>query len=455
MTRLVHLWDDFRGSFWFTPAVLSVVAVVLAVAVPAVDARLGDDFADKSAWLATTVSAGQTTVSTIAGACVTVTGVVFSITMVTLSLTSSQYGPRLVRTFIEDVVAQVTLGAFVGTSVYCLLILRLIRGFEGEAVVPHISVLVAVGLAVVDLGILVYFVHHTAHVVQPAHVVRGVADDLDEAIDRLFPAYAGTPAADLDAADRGAAGRLTGPALTVNAPRDGYVQAVDERSLIEAAKGAGVTVELLHRPGDFVVKDLPVARVRPVPHGNAAEALTKAVCDAFLLGRTRTPRQDLGCAISELSEIAVRALSPGVNDPYTASQCVDALAGTLGRIAARERPDPHRYDDANELRLVARPLSFADALGEAFDAVRQYCRGSLLVNEDLLKGLGRIAAFVERPEDADALHRQAAMVVRGAREGLFERRDVDRIECRAAEFREALRAFPPPADADHDPNPAA
>ena len=209
-----------------------------------------------------------------------------------------------------------------------------------------------------------------------------------------------------------------------------------------------MTVELLHRPGDFIVRDLPVARVRPVPHGDAAKALAGAVSDAFLLGRTRTPRQDLGCAISELSEIAVRALSPGVNDPYTASQCVDALSATLGRIAARDRPDPHRYDDARELRLVARPLSFADALGEAFDAVRQYCRSSLLVNEDLLKGLGRIAAFTERPEDADALHRQAAMIVRGAREGLPEPRDVERIERRAAEFREALRAFPPPDDAD-------
>ena len=446
LTRLVRLWDRFRGSFWFVPAVCTLLAGLLAVGVPAADSRLGADFAEKSAWLATTVSAGQTTVSTIAGASVTVTGVVFSITMVTLSLTSSQFGPRLVRTFMEDTVAQLTLGAFVGTSVYCLLVLRLIRGLEGEAVVPHISVLVAVGLAVADLGLFVYFVHHTAKVVQPSHVVRDVAADLDEAIDRLFPEHAGTPAADLAPADRGAGGRLSGPARTVPAPGDGYVQAVDESALMKAASKYDVTIELLRRPGEFVAENLPVARIRPVPAGAAAEKLDEAVRDALLLGGSRTPRQDLGCAVGELTEIAVRALSPGVNDPFTASQCVDALSATLGRLAARDRPDPHRYDDTDELRLVARPITFAEALGQAFDPIRQYCRGSLVVNEDLLRGLGRIAWFVDRPGDADAVHRQAAMIVRGAREGLPEPRDVARVERRAAELREALPDFPPPAD---------
>ena len=447
LTRLVHLWDSFRTSFWFTPALMSVGAVLLAFALPAADARLGDDFARKSAWLATTVSAGQTTVSTIAGASVTVTGVVFSITMVTLSLTSSQFGPRLVRTFMEDAVAQVTLGAFVGTSLYCLLVLRLIRGLEAGAVVPHISVLAAVTLAVVDLAILVYFIHHTAEVVQPWHVVRGVADDLDEAIDRLFPERAGTPAAEVDRARRGAGGRLSGPALTVAAPRDGYVEAVDEQALLTAATDADVTIELLHRPGDFVARGLPVARVRPLPTDpKRGEALDEAVRDAFLIGRRRTPRQDLGCAIDELTEIAVRALSPGVNDPFTATQCVDALSATLGRLAARDRADPHRYDDADALRLVARPLTFGEALGGAYDPIRQYCRGSLLVNESLLRGLGRIAASVERPGDADELFRQAAMILRGADEGLSEPRDRDRLRRRLAELREALAAFDPPAD---------
>ena len=451
MTRLVHLWDSFRGSFWFLPALMSAAALLLAFLVPAVDQRLGDDFAEKSAWLATTVSAGQTTVSTVAGASITVTGVVFSITMVTLSLTSSQFGPRLVRTFMEDPVPQVTLGAFVGTSVYCLLILRLIRGLEGEAVVPHISVLVAVGLAVLDLAVFVYFVHHIAQVVQPSHVVRGVADDLDDALDRLFPERAGNPAADLAPADRDAGGRLSGPALEVSVAEDGYVQGIDGETLLEAATAADVTIELLHGPGEFVAAGLPVARVRPVPpDGEEADRLREAVGEAFLVGRTRTPRQDLGCPIAELAEVAVRALSPGVNGPFTATLCVDALSAALGRLASRDRADPHRYDDADELRLVGRPITFGEALGQAFDPIRQYCRGSLLVNECLLRGLGRIAARVERPGDADELFRQAAMIVRGANDGLFEPRDRDRIGRRAAELREALRGFTPPADVPDD-----
>ena len=428
---------------------MAAAAILLALAVPWLDSRMGRDVAAKSGWLATTVSAGQTTVSTIAGAAVTVTGVVFSITMVTLSLTSSQFGPRLIRNFMEDVVAQVTLGAFVGTSIYCLLVLRLIRGLEAGAVVPHISVLIAVILAVVDMGVLVYFVHHTAKVVQPSHVVRGVAVELDETMARLFPERIGTPESEVDRRERGADGRLGGPARTVAAPGDGYLQGVDEPALMEAAREADVTVELLHRPGDFVAEGLPIARVRPPGRGDADET-DRRIRRAFVIGRSQTPRQDLGYAIGQLSEIAVRALSPGVNDPFTAVQCVDGLSAPLGRLAARDRPDPYRYDEDDELRLAARPLTFGEALGEAFDPIRQYCRGSLLVNETLLKALGRIAASVERPADADELFRQAAMIVRGSDEGLSEPRDRERVRRRLAEFREALAGFSPPADVTFD-----
>ncbi|MFH5805417.1 DUF2254 domain-containing protein [Alienimonas sp. DA493] len=445
MTRLIHHWDAFRTSFWFVPALMSVAAVLLAFALPEIDSRMGRDVAEESRWLATTVSAGQTTVSTIAGASVTVTGVVFSITMVTLSLTTNQFGPRLIRAFMADRTAQITLGAFVGTSLYCLLVLRLIRGLDGGAVVPHVSVLASVVLAAVDLAILVYFVHHTAEMVQPSHVVREVAADLDDAIDRLFPERLGTPAAEVDPAERRAERGLSGPARTVAVPRDGYVQGVDEPALMQTAKDADVTIELLHRPGDFVADGLPLARVRP-PERGAAEEVDRRIREAFVIGRDRTPRQDLGCAISELTEIAVRALSPGVNDPFTAVQCIDGLSATFGRLAARDRPDPHRYDDDHNLRIVARPITFGEALGEAYDPIRQYCRGSLTVNETLLIGLGRIAATVDRPEDADELFRQAAMIVRGSDEGLREQRDRQRVRTRLAELREALSRFEPPED---------
>ncbi|WP_145360452.1 DUF2254 domain-containing protein [Alienimonas californiensis] len=445
MTRLIHLWDAFRTSFWFIPALMGVAAVLLAFALPEIDSRMGRDVAEESAWLATTVSAGQTTVSTIAGASVTVTGVVFSITMVTLSLTTNQFGPRLIRAFMADRTAQITLGAWVSTSLYCLIILRLIRGLEGGAIVPHISVLASVVLATVDLAILVYFVHHTAEMVQPSHVVREVAGDLDDAIDRLFPERIGTPGAEIEPVDRAAAPALSGQARTVTVPRDGYVQGVDEPALMQIAKDADVTIELLHRPGDFVADGLSLARVRPPGRGDADET-DRRIREAFVIGRDRTPRQDLGCAIGELTEIAVRALSPGVNDPFTAVQCIDGLSATFGRLAARDRPDPHRYDDDQNLRIVARPITFGEALGEAYDPIRQYCRGSLMVNETLLIGLGRIAATVDRPGDADELFRQAEMIVRGSDEGLSEPRDRERIRRRLAEVRIALSQFDPPAD---------
>ncbi|NNJ25564.1 DUF2254 domain-containing protein [Alienimonas chondri] len=447
MTRLIHLWDRFRGSFWFIPGLMMVAAALLAFVLPWTDSRMGDSVAQKSAWLATTVSAGQTTVSTIAGASVTVTGVVFSITMVTLSLTSSQFGPRLIRTFMEDSVTQVTLGAFVGTSVYCLLVLRLIRGLEAGAVVPHVSVLAAVVLAIFDLCILVYFVHHTARAVQPSHIVRDVANSLDESVDRLFPEKIGTAEADVDESHRGAGGRLQGEPYVVKAPKNGYLQGINEQALMDWAIDADVTIELLHRPGDFVSELLPIAHVRPRPTGEDAEAdCDRTIQEAVVIGRDRTPRQDVRCTISELAEIAVRALSPGINDPYTATYCVDALGVGLARMAMRDRPSPRRYDDSDALRLLARPVTFEEAMGEAFDPIRQYCGGSLLVNLCLLRSLGRIAACLSAQDDADIVYRQAEMVVRGAEAALPEARDRRRIRLGLTAVREALKAYPAPDD---------
>ena len=455
MTWLTSLWDELRNSFWFLPAVFSLVAAVAAISLPQLDARVSGAVRERAPWLVTTVSAGQTTVSSIAGATVTVTGVVFSITMVTLSLTSSQLGPRLIRTFLDDLTVQVTLAAFVATSVYCLIVLRTIRGVSedlGEAyaggVVPHISVAAAVLFALVDLAVLVWFIHHTARAIQPSHVAQRVADDLDETIDRLFPEHVGRSASEVEPSERRGTDVLGGPAAPVPAAKDGYVRGVDEQALMDVSVEHDLVVRVVHRPGQFVVEGRPLAEIWPASRldGQRGDALRESVADAFLVGRTRTPRQDLTRSLLELTEIAVRSLSPGINDPFTAVLCLDHLSATLSRLAGRTIPEPYRFDDAGRLRVVADPLTFPEALHAAFDPVRQYTRGSVVSTDALLLALVRVAAGVETDGQATAVARQASWVAAQCREGMPEEADRRRVYDRYGEVLRALAKFDLPDD---------
>ena len=455
MTWLTALWDSVRNSFWFLPAVFSLVAAAAAFGLPELDAHLDSDIREHAPWLVTTVSAGQTTVSAIAGATVTVTGVVFSITMVTLSLTSSQLGPRLIRTFLDDLTVQLTLAAFIATSVYCLIVLRTIRDVGedlGEAyaggVVPHLSVAAAVVFALFDLAVLVWFIHHTARAIQPSHVAQRVADDLDETIDRLFPEHVGRSAEEVEPSERLGMDVLAGPAAAVPSDEDGYVRGVDEQALMDFAGTHDAVLRVICRPGEFVVRDGPLAEVRPasVLDGDGGDALRRSVRDAFVIGRTRTPRQDLTRSLLELTEIAVRALSPGINDPFTAVLCLDRLSATLGRLAGRTIPGPYRFDEDGRLRVVADPITFPEALHAVYDPIRQYARDSVVATDAVLLSLRRIAERVGDDEQAAAVARQASWVAKGCGEGMPEPADRRRVRDRYAEVLAELRAFTLPDD---------
>ncbi|MGH7200863.1 MAG: DUF2254 family protein, partial [Planctomycetaceae bacterium] len=200
-TWLEKLWSSFRESFWFAPSILIAIALAAAVVMPAVDASIPAEVMDSQALrlFKTTAPRARDTMSVVATSMITVSGIIFSITIVTLSLASSQYGSRLLRTFIADRVTQFALGLFLATSLYCLLVLRDMRDTEDRVFVPHLSVTLGVGLTVLSLGALVYFMHHVAMSIQAPHVVRSVAQDLFSAIERLFPERLGEPPSATDA----------------------------------------------------------------------------------------------------------------------------------------------------------------------------------------------------------------------------------------------------------------
>ena len=195
-TYFLNLWDTARTSYWFVPSIFAATALILSFGMPLVDESILNSGIQLPEWIFTTTSTARTTLSAMASAMIAVTGTVFSITIVTLSLTSQQFGPRLLRRFMYDLTTQVTLGVFLATGFYCLLMLRVVESQVNGLVAPHLSVLVAVVFAILSMAMLIVFIHHIAMLIQAPNVVAAVARDLDDAILRLFPEKIGEAASE-------------------------------------------------------------------------------------------------------------------------------------------------------------------------------------------------------------------------------------------------------------------
>ncbi|MEO8010417.1 MAG: DUF2254 domain-containing protein, partial [Dokdonella sp.] len=368
---------------------------------------------------------------TIASSMITIAGVVFSMTLVALSLASSQLGPRLLRNFMTDKANQVVLGTFVSTFLYSLIVLRSIRRADEGLFVPQLSVAFAVLLAVASLGVLVYFIHHVAVSIQADTVVARVGAELSDGIDRLFPEGIGK-----GMHNHAEPNDFAGDCCVIGASRDGYVQLIDGDALLALAVEKDLVLQVARRPGHFVVKDSPLVLAWP---GNQIDDQTKdQINAAFVLGSNRTPVQDVEFAVNQLVEIAVRALSPGINDPFTAVACVDRLGAALARLAQRDMPLPCRHDEENTLRVITPATAFADMADAAFDQIRQYARSSAAVTIRLLETIEVIAQFAYRAEDRAALHRHAEMIMRGSLDGLPEKDDRRAVQQR---FEKAMRSL--------------
>lgn len=427
--QVFKTWDRVRSSFWFLPALMAVGAVVLAFATVALDTPVTDWLTRK--WGLTYTGgaeAASSLLGAIAGSMITIGGVVFSMTLVALSLASSQLGPRLLRTFMRDTTTQMVLGTFVATFLYCLLVLRTIRRADENAFVPHLSVSLGVLLAVVSVGVLIYFIHHVSVSIQANETVARVGTELIEGIDRLFPEHIGrgAPRIPAEPPDAGFLDTFDREARPIGSDGDGYLQFVDGDALIELAMQENVVIRLERRPGHYVVATRPLALVWP---GNkVTDQLRDGVNSAFALGNQRTSGQDIEFAVAQLVEIAIRALSPGLNDPITAITCVDRLGSALCRLAQRDMPSPYRCDSQDQLRVITPVFTFPDVTDAAFNQIRQYGRSSAAVTIRLLETIAEVARSVRRSEDRVALLRHAKMIARGAVGGLPEDEDRQAVE---------------------------
>ena len=445
--QVFKIWEGVRSSFWFLPAIMAGGAMVLAFATVAMDERVTDWLMRSWGWTFTGGAEGASALlGAIAGSMITIAGVVFSMTLVALSLASSQLGPRLLQSFMRNTITQMVLGTFVATFLYCLLVLRTIRRADEIAFVPQLSVSLGVLLAVTSVGVLIYFIHHVSVSIQANEIVARVGTELIEGIERMFPENIGrgAPQISTEPPDADFLDTFGREASLVGSAGDGYLNFVDGSALMTLAMQEDLIIRLERRPGQYFVAGRPLAMVWP--GSKVTDQLKENINMAFAMGNQRTSVQDIEFLVDQLVEIAIRSLSTGVNDPFTAITCVDHLGSALCRLAQRDMPSPYRHDSQDQLRLITPVFTFSGITDAAFNQIRQYGCTRTAVAIRLLETIAEVARSVHRPEDRVALLRHAKMIAQGARSGLLEDNDRQEVEER---FQSAIQLLSESPDSNH------
>jgi uncharacterized membrane protein len=420
--------EALRTNLWVVPTALSALTVLFFIATFTADRAASQGALHLPSWVDSgSPDAARQILTAIAAAIITVLGLVFSITIVALTLASTQFGPRMLRNFIRNFGTQFTLGVFVATFLYSILALLSISQQGGHPFVPHLSITFDFVLVLADLAVLIYFIHHVATSIQLNQVIAGIAADLISAIDAQAAA---------DEYDRRRAVIQAGPSVPdltawlgdhgaeVVAVKSGFLQVIDHELLIRTAGTAHAVVRLVHRPGHFVVEGRSLALVWPP---EAAPVIARALERAHFIGPYRTRSQDMVLAIDQLVEIGTRALSPAVNDPFTALACIDWLGAGLCKITAASRPDHVHRDHSGYIRLIEAALPYQRLVNGALDKVRQAGRGMPAVTMRQLEALARVMEFTAGEDQRSVLMRQADMLLRSSEETIPEpndRRDV-------------------------------
>lgn len=422
-TRANFVGDRLRDSYWFIPSLMLVAVAFLAWVTTNIDDAYDPE---KIRWIGDLIYSGgpdgaREVLSTIASSMITVAGVVFSITIVSLQLASTQFGPRMLANFVRDRGNQVTLGTFLAAFLYSLLVLRTVRTSD-PATVPHLSVTFALGLAGAGLAVLIYFIHHIATTIQAPNLIAVIAEELRHGAKHLFPDVEDVQDVSPGPRERQLPADFDQASGNVGALSSGYIEAIDVGEMVKVAKDHDLVVRLDLRPGRFVVAGTPFAKAYPKDRldDDVADVLARAV----VTGARRTPQHDIEFPIRQMVEIAVRALSPAINDPFTASTCVDQIGACLCDLARREFPTPYLVDDEDQLRVVdGDPLTWARLVGASFDQIRQAASFHTAVYVHLLESLTRLAGCVGDAERLDPILTEARLLVEAAERHLETEED--------------------------------
>lgn len=463
---LSWILDRLRSSYWFLPALLVVLAAALAVTLIALDRKYGfqPDIAPWWLFLSEAESA-RAILSTIATSMITVVSLAFSITIVVLTLASSQFGPRLLYNFMRDRANQFALGIFLACFVYCLLVLRTVgTDAEGEFV-PHLSTAVAMLFAVISVAVLIHFIHHVADVIQANTVIATVRDELESIVCKMLPKSRPRTRMDREQADWA---RLRSVwkqhGITVPARRGGMFQAVDQNALVVWASANDCLIAMHHRPGEYILPGnrlFDLFALREAPSALAASEQAADVQSAFQFGHRRTLVQDIEFSFQQLVEIALRALSPGINDPFTAMSCIEELGSALALVAQRAPQPRILYDSEDRPRVLQKTVDFEGVADIAFNQIRQNSGAHPAVMLRMLEVMTALGQSLDDDGERAVLRRHAEAVYAHACRNVTDpgdRRDLDQRYERAVQAlgpQPAGTATQEPCRADHAPEPSS
>lgn len=439
MNKLRQRWSDLRASFWFMPFLIVLGSIVYAIVLIQIDYTWGDR------WLAqwprtfgVAAEGARDMLSTLAGSMMTVMGITFAMTLLALALVSSQYTSRILRNFMRNRVTQVTLGTFAGIFVYCLIVLHAIR--TGDApFVPSLAVFFAFILAFGGIAVLIFFIHHIASSIQASSIIATVAQDTEASIDRLFPEKLDQAPDEDEARNQGLESQDERIWYPVPAAVSGYIQNVNNAALLRLAGHSRTIVRMEYGIGAFVVQDtalVSLALTYP-PDQKTIDMLNAA----YSIGGHRTVEQDMAFGIRQLVDMAMKALSPGVNDTSTAVMCVDYLTAILGRLACRQFPPSHCYEEET-LRVIAIVPTFEGLLAEAFDQIRSSAEVNVAILARMLGALDTIGSLTIRPGHLRALDEQLQWIAELADRTIESNHDRERLARRLTDMREKLQTAP-------------
>jgi uncharacterized membrane protein len=402
--------EALRTNLWVIPVVQTVAVVVLFVVTYSIDRAAYDGLIRFPPWVISgTADVARVLLATVAAAIITVVGIVFSITIVALTLASTQFGPRMLRNFVRDPGTQLSLGTFVASFCYAMIALVSVGGGPHGDFVPHLSITTTLILTLFDVAVLIYFLNHIATMIQLPVVIANIATKLVSEVTAMESADGFSVGTARGPSHDELLGLLAEDGAPIRTPRSGYLQVIRHDVLVKIAVKADAVVQLPYRPGHFMVAGQVIARVWPP---EAAGSVAERLALGHVAGAYRTLPQDVSFGFDQLVEIALRALSPAVNDTFTGMTCVDWIADCLCRIAPLWHPQRIRRDADGNIRVIAFQPDFDRLVERTFDTIRQAAVGMPAI---MIRQLDAIAKVIEQVPDRKrrtALIRQAEAIQR-------------------------------------------
>lgn len=407
--RISSLLERLRSSLFFVPMVAVIVATVLGVAALSVDRRVDTTLADLPLGFTSTVESARTLLGVIAGATISFAGIAFSVSLLVIQLASSQYSPRVVHTLFRDPFNKRVMALVVGTFTYCVVVLRSVRSAldpGDDPVIPNISVAIAVVLGIATILAIVAFINHSAHAMDVSEILERIRRETTEQIRAEW-----TPTKPRADTDREIPPPSAEPTTVIRADRSGWIQQIDRAAILDCLPG-GTTARVETDAGRYAIEDTRLIVISPAID---ATDLTSALRDAFVIGQTRTMQQDVTYGLRQLVDVAVKALSPGINDPTTAQDAIFHTAAVLSELLRHDPPPAVTIDDSRRLVMAQQP-SHRELVQLAYDEPRRaaathptVCLYLLATLDSLIETLS--AAGLERR--TTELDRQARLVAEG------------------------------------------